>query len=50
MNHAYLTKKDIDVARIVGQITKEEVKELLLTLEKCKKFEKIGNIILHNVL
>ena len=49
MNHAYLTKKDIDVARVVRQITMTENKELDKKLETCKKYRVIKNVILHDV-
>ena len=49
MHHAYLSKKDIDVARVLKQITRTEVKELLKTVERCTKSKQVGNIILHNV-
>ena len=47
MNHTYLTKKDIDVARIIKQITAQEVSELKKVLDKCEKHAQIGKIILH---
>ena len=49
MNHAYLTKRDIDIARVVRQITKAESKELIMKLEVCKKHRIIKNVILHDV-
>ena len=49
MKHAYLTKKDIDVARVLKQITKCEVQELIETLNKCKGRKVIANVALHDV-
>ena len=49
MKHAYLTKRDIDVARVLRQVTKLEISELMKKMEKCAKSRKIGNIILHDV-
>jgi len=47
MKHAYLTKKDIDVARIIGQITKEESNSLMQILKRYASVEKGGNIVVH---
>ena len=47
---AYLEKRDIDVARVLKQITKSEVQELLETLNKCNKKRKVENIVLDNVV
>lgn len=49
MNHAYLIKKDVAVAKVLQQITKTEVKELLKTIKRCTKSRQIRNVILHNV-
>jgi hypothetical protein len=50
MEHVYLTKRDIDIARVLKQITKQEVKELMDILQRSKKSKKkVRNIILHNV-
>lgn len=49
MNHAYLTKRDVDVARVLKQITRTEVKKLLKTIDRCTKSRQIRNVILHNV-
>ena len=50
MNHAYLTKKDIDVARIIKQITAQEVSELKKVLDKCTKHAQVAKIILDRVI
>jgi len=46
MSHSYLTQKDIDVARIIKQITQEEVKELKAVIQRCKTIKSMSNIIL----
>lgn len=37
MTHAYLTKRDIEIARILKQLTKQEIEELNKKLEICQK-------------
>lgn len=52
MNHAYLTKKDIEEALESKQITKTEAKELKKILENThnKKLIKSGKIIIHEIV
>jgi len=49
MKHAYLTKRDINVARVLKQVTKTEFKELEVNMNRCSKKRVIKNIILHNL-
>ena len=49
MEHAYLTRRDIDIARSLKQITKLEVKELLKKIEICSQPKQVGNIIIHPI-
>ena len=50
MSQAYLTKRDVDMARVLKQVTKIEVKELMKVVNKSSKQKRVGNIILHSIV